>query len=100
MLQPTSILNKNVVYLAQADVWAVLIVIPARNVNLASLLASPHRYVYKLVEMEEDLHFHVMMETIIMEMAALLTVGCRLVGLVQEAHQTQEIHALKQFLGY
>ena len=53
-----------------------------------------------IVGMEEDLHFHVMMETIIMEMAALLTVGCRLVGLVQEGHQTQEIHALKQFLEY
>lgn len=100
MLQPISILNKNVVYLAQADVWAVLIVIHARNVSLASQLILPHRYVYKLVEMEEDLHFHVMMETIIMEMAALLTVGCRLVGLVQEVRQIQEIHVLKRFLEY
>ena len=31
-----------------------------------------------IVEMEEDLHFHVMMEAIIMEMAALLTVGCNI----------------------
>lgn len=77
-----------------------MIAIHARNANLASLLTSPHRYVYKIVEMEEDLHFHVMMETIIMEMAALLTVGCKLAGAVREVHQTQEIHVLKQFLEY
>ena len=77
-----------------------MIVIHAHNVNLASQLISPHRYVYKLVEMEEDLHFRVMMETIIMEMGVLLTVGCRLVGLVQEVHRIQEIHVLKLFLKY
>lgn len=74
--------------------------IHARNVSLASLLISPHHCAYKLVEMEEDLHYHAMMETTIRETVVLLTVGCKLVGAVQEDLRIQEIRALRQSLRY
>jgi hypothetical protein len=52
------------------------------------------------VEMEEDLLFLVMMEITIMEMAALLIVVYKSVGVVQEDLPIQEMYVLKQSQEY
>ena len=90
MLAHSLIVNFKNVYHVQMDVLVVKTVMIVHNVGLIIIYIQVD-FVLKYVVMEKDIHLVVMMEIIIMEMDAPMTVKFKLDSLVMEVHPILKI---------